>query len=122
LRPHCVSSHRDHASGPPELARSPMPQQRLSSTERYGILDRRLARQSALMSPDPDHLGPFSSTANFPIQQASSASAQAALTDSGKADYLDMERRWLSLARSYEFAERLSSFTEPFRNRRPSNE
>jgi hypothetical protein len=26
-----------------------------------------------------------------------------------------MEQRWLSLARSYEFAERLSSFTEPLR-------
>ena len=37
--------------------------------------------------------------------------AQAALTETGKADYLDMERRWLALASSYEFAERLSSFT-----------
>jgi hypothetical protein len=26
-----------------------------------------------------------------------------------------MEQRWLSFARSYEFAERLSSFTDPFR-------
>jgi hypothetical protein len=42
--------------------------------------------------------------------------AEAALTESGRADYLDdMERRWLSLARSYEFAERLSRFTEPHR-------
>ena len=27
-----------------------------------------------------------------------------------KADFLDLERRWLSLARSYEFTERLSDF------------
>jgi len=40
--------------------------------------------------------------------------AQTSLTESGKADYLDMERRWMSLARSYEFAERLSDFTAPF--------
>src|SRR5262249_37067306 len=36
-------------------------------------------------------------------------------------DYLDMEQRWLALARSYEFAERLSRFTAPFskgKNRR----
>jgi hypothetical protein len=26
-----------------------------------------------------------------------------------------MEQRWIALARSYEFAERLSSFTEAFR-------
>jgi hypothetical protein len=32
-------------------------------------------------------------------------------------DYLDMERRWLQLAHSYEFAERLSNFTEPFSRR-----
>jgi hypothetical protein len=36
--------------------------------------------------------------------------AAIALTDDIKAGFLDMERRWL-LARSYEFAERLSSFT-----------
>ena len=40
--------------------------------------------------------------------------AQTFLTESGKADNLNMERRWLSLARSYEFAERLSDFTAPF--------
>jgi hypothetical protein len=40
--------------------------------------------------------------------------AEAALTESGRADYLDMEWRWLSLAHSYEFAERLSNFTAPF--------
>ena len=28
-----------------------------------------------------------------------------------KNDFLDQERRWLSLAHSYEFAERLSAFT-----------
>jgi len=41
--------------------------------------------------------------------------AEEAGTETGKADYLDMERRWLSLASSYEFAERLSNFVEPFR-------
>ena len=44
--------------------------------------------------------------------------AEGALTETGKADYLDMERRWLSLARSYEFAERLSNFIAPFSTRR----
>jgi hypothetical protein len=29
-----------------------------------------------------------------------------------------MERRWLHLARSYEFADRLSNFNEPFRKRK----
>jgi hypothetical protein len=28
-----------------------------------------------------------------------------------KADFLDMERRWLSLARSYEFTERINDFS-----------
>jgi len=28
-----------------------------------------------------------------------------------KQDFLNVERRWLSLARNYEFAEQLSSFT-----------
>ena len=36
--------------------------------------------------------------------------------------YLDMEQRWLTLARSYEFAERLSRFIAPFRKRQqPKN-
>jgi len=43
--------------------------------------------------------------------------AEEARTKTGKADYLDMGGRWLSLARSYEFAERLSNFVEPFRTR-----
>jgi hypothetical protein len=33
-----------------------------------------------------------------------------------------MEQRWLALARSYEFAERLSNFTAPFRKRRQQKE
>jgi hypothetical protein len=41
--------------------------------------------------------------------------AETAGNPSAKGDFLDMEKRWLSLARSYEFAERLSSFTAPFR-------
>jgi hypothetical protein len=37
----------------------------------------------------------------------------AALTDPKvKQDYLDMEQRWLSLARSYEFTERISDFSD----------
>jgi len=44
--------------------------------------------------------------------------AEGALTPAAKKDFLDMERRWLSLARSYEFAERLSDFTAPFGRRR----
>jgi hypothetical protein len=40
--------------------------------------------------------------------------AEGALTPSAKEEYFAMERRWLSLARSYEFAERLSDFTRPF--------
>jgi hypothetical protein len=32
-----------------------------------------------------------------------------------KRNYLAMEQRWLGLARSYDFAEQLSRFTEPFR-------
>jgi len=39
-----------------------------------------------------------------------------------KAGYLDMERRWLSLARSYEFAERLTNFVELLRKRRQRKE
>jgi len=36
-------------------------------------------------------------------------------------DYLDMEERWLALARSYEFAERLSNFTAiPLSDRKPA--
>jgi predicted mannosyl-3-phosphoglycerate phosphatase (HAD superfamily) len=32
-------------------------------------------------------------------------------------DYFQMERRWLALARSYEFSESLSRFTEPSRRK-----
>jgi len=46
--------------------------------------------------------------------------AQTALTEAGKADYLDMERRWLSLARSYELAERISKFTLTYSGRKPA--
>lgn len=44
--------------------------------------------------------------------------AKEALDPATKRDFLDMEWRWLSLARSYEFAERLSDFTAPFRNKK----
>src|SRR5262245_33050630 len=38
--------------------------------------------------------------------------SQTALTPSAIKDYLEMEQRWLALARSYEFAQRLSRFTK----------
>ena len=43
--------------------------------------------------------------------------AETARTPSAKADYLAMERRWLSLAHSYEFSQRLSNFTANFSKR-----
>jgi hypothetical protein len=44
--------------------------------------------------------------------------AETALTGSVREDFFAMERRWISLAHSYEFSERLSAFTEPFRKRK----
>ena len=41
--------------------------------------------------------------------------AESVANPSTRADFLDLERRWLSLARSYEFSERLMRFT----NERP---
>ena len=38
--------------------------------------------------------------------------SKTALTASAIKDYLEMEERWLALARSYEFAERLSRFNK----------
>jgi hypothetical protein len=46
--------------------------------------------------------------------------AQVAPTQSERADFLDMERRWLSLAHSYEFAERLSDFSRSMRKQKGS--
>jgi hypothetical protein len=43
--------------------------------------------------------------------------AEVAPSQPVKMHFLDMERRWLSLAHNYEFAQRLSSFIEPFRRR-----
>jgi hypothetical protein len=43
--------------------------------------------------------------------------ANAATDPFTKQHFLDMEKRWLSLARSYDFAERLSRFTGPYTNR-----
>ena len=43
--------------------------------------------------------------------------SKIAVSQSAIQDYLEMEGRWLALARSYEFTERLSRFTEPFRKR-----
>jgi hypothetical protein len=55
------------------------------------------------------------------LAEQSKRMAETALTSAAQKDYLDMEQRWLSLARSYEFAERLGNFTEPFRERRNRN-
>jgi hypothetical protein len=40
--------------------------------------------------------------------------ADATTNPNTKADFLDVEQRWLSLAHSYEFAERLSGFMKPY--------
>jgi hypothetical protein len=37
--------------------------------------------------------------------------SKTGLSPSAIKDYLEMKERWLNLARSYEFAERLSNFT-----------
>jgi len=37
-----------------------------------------------------------------------------------KQEFLGMEERWIQLAHSYDFAECLSNFTEPFRRRKPT--
>jgi hypothetical protein len=46
------------------------------------------------------------------LQHAEDCARQAAMQTSRKSkeDFLDLERRWLSLARSYEFTERLDDF------------
>jgi hypothetical protein len=49
--------------------------------------------------------------------EESNGLSKTALTDSAIKDYLEMEQRWLALAHSYEFAERLSRFTEPARRK-----
>jgi hypothetical protein len=38
-----------------------------------------------------------------------------------KQDFLDMEKRWLCLARNYQFAEQLSNFSKPSGNRQGQN-
>jgi len=40
--------------------------------------------------------------------------SKTALTPPAIKGYLEMEQRWLALARSYDFTERLSRFVEPF--------
>jgi hypothetical protein len=51
-----------------------------------------------------------------------SGSPEAALTSSAESDFLAMETRWLSLAHSYELAERLSNYTAPFGKRKRQKE
>jgi hypothetical protein len=55
------------------------------------------------------------------LAEQSKRMAENALTSAAQKDYLDMEQRWLSLARSYEFAERLSNFIAPIKDRRNRN-
>ena len=43
--------------------------------------------------------------------------ARAAATSQLRADFLDMERHWLSLAESYEFADRLTRVADRVDNR-----
>ena len=43
--------------------------------------------------------------------------ANAARNEFERDDFLDMERRWLNLARSYQFSERLSRMTNEYGNR-----
>jgi hypothetical protein len=45
--------------------------------------------------------------------------SKTAVSPSAIKDYLQMEQHWLRLARSYEFAERLSNFTAAFSRRNP---
>jgi hypothetical protein len=48
--------------------------------------------------------------------------SNTALSPAAIKGYLDMEQRWMALARSYEFAERLSRFIAPFSKRKqPKN-
>lgn len=49
------------------------------------------------------------------------ACARQAVNSEIKNDYLEMEKRWLSLAPSYEFAERLSAFIDPIERQRRRN-
>jgi len=48
--------------------------------------------------------------------------SKIALTPSAIRDYLDMEQRWLNLARSYEFTEGLSRYIGPARKGRQQKE
>ena len=45
--------------------------------------------------------------------------AKTATDPHTKQDFAEMERRWLFLAHSYEFSERLSHFTKYYRTRKP---
>lgn len=47
----------------------------------------------------------------------SRAKAAAAVSESDKTEYLNIERRWIMLARSYELSERLTGFTEDVKHR-----
>jgi hypothetical protein len=62
------------------------------------------------------------SASAFAVRRNARGCLKPPLTASAISDYLEMEQRWLALARSYEFAERLSNFTEPFRNRKQPKE
>jgi hypothetical protein len=47
---------------------------------------------------------------------------QMALNEPAKANYLEMERRWMDQARSYEITERLPQFDDKFKARYRSKE
>ena len=54
----------------------------------------------------------------LPLALSIARRAEAAIDSSTRTDFLEMEGRWLALARSYEFAEQLSNFTEPLSQRK----
>src|ERR1700757_1722347 len=47
----------------------------------------------------------------------SRAKAAAAANENDKTEYLDIERRWIMLARSYELSERITGFAEEVKRR-----
>lgn len=47
----------------------------------------------------------------------SRARAAAAANENDKTEYLNIERRWIMLARSYEWSERITGFTEEVKRR-----
>jgi hypothetical protein len=66
-----------------------------------------------MANPEHSHAEQFSEQVRECLRRAEE-SAQRAKVEPDPAlarDFLDMERRWLSLARSYQFAEQVETFT-----------